>query len=80
MFLLVIVMVFSLGYCSSVFAHKVMGLNPSYMVSLPSFVLLLLLLCWGEIMSLWNWVTDGPFIYPSDDVWVNIKQWLYAIP
>jgi hypothetical protein len=35
---------------------------------------LLLLLRWGESMSLWNWVSNGPFVHPPDDIWVNMEQ------
>jgi hypothetical protein len=27
----------------------------------------LLLLRWGETVSLWNWTDNGPFIHPLDD-------------
>jgi hypothetical protein len=35
---------------------------------------LLLLLRWGETMSLWNWVSNEPFTHPPDDIWVNMEQ------
>jgi hypothetical protein len=25
-------------------------------------------------MSLWNWASNGPFIHPPNDTWVNIEQ------
>jgi hypothetical protein len=36
--------------------------------------LLLLLLRWGKIMSLWDWASNGSIVHPSDDTWVNIEQ------
>jgi hypothetical protein len=37
---------------------------------------ILLLLRWDEIMSLWNWASNGPFVHPADDIyiWVNMDQ------
>jgi hypothetical protein len=35
----------------------------------------LFLLWWDETMSLWCWVSNGPFVHPPDDIWVNMEQW-----
>jgi hypothetical protein len=24
-------------------------------------------------MSLWNWASNGPFVHPPDDTWVNME-------
>jgi hypothetical protein len=34
----------------------------------------LLLLRWGENVSLWNWASNGPFVHPPDDISVNMEQ------
>jgi hypothetical protein len=34
----------------------------------------LLLLRWGETMSLWNWTAKGPIVHPQVITWVNIEQ------
>jgi hypothetical protein len=39
---------------------------------------LLLLLRWGETVSLWNWTSNGPFFYPPYFIRVNMEQrWNY---
>jgi hypothetical protein len=35
---------------------------------------LTLFLQWGETLSSWNWASNGPFIHPPDDIWVNMEQ------
>jgi hypothetical protein len=39
-----------------------------------NYYALLLLLQWGETMSAWNWVANGPIVNPADDTWVNMEQ------
>jgi hypothetical protein len=39
-------------------------------------LLLLLLLRWGKAASLWKRVSNGRFVHPPDDLWVNmVHQW-----
>jgi hypothetical protein len=33
-----------------------------------------LLLQWGQTMTLWNWTSNGPFVHPPDNIWVNMEQ------
>jgi hypothetical protein len=35
---------------------------------------ILLLLRWGESVSLWNWASNGPFVHLPDDIWLDVEQ------